>query len=79
MHSLETGIIVSIASFFFLSFLTFTFLRETNISNEIITKQKEEKKSYTAMEKRDYNPEFIKNVIKIIEEEGIKRDESDNQ
>ncbi|MBO6134884.1 MAG: hypothetical protein J6O09_03830 [Lachnospiraceae bacterium] len=79
MHSLETGIIVSIASFFFLSFLTFTFLRETNISNEIITKQKEEKKSYTVMEKRDYNPEFIKNVIKIIEEESIKRDESDNQ
>ena len=70
MHSLETGIIVSIAAFFFFSFLTFTFSRETNISREISTKIEMEKNSYKENGKRDFNPEFINNIISIIKEEG---------
>ena len=70
MHSLETGIIVSIAAFFFFSFLTFAFLRETNISREISTKIEMEKNSYKENGKKNYNPEFINNIISIIKEEG---------
>ena len=71
MHSLETGIIVSIAAFFFFSFLTFTFLRETNISKEIALKYESEKANYTIDKRKDYNPEYINNVISIIKEEGV--------
>lgn len=71
MHSLETGIIVSIAAFFFFSFLTFTFLRETNISKEIALKYESEKTNYTIDKRKDYNPEYINNIISIIKEEGV--------
>lgn len=71
MHSLETGIIVSIAAFFFFSFLTFTFLRETNISKEIALKYESEKANYTIDKRKDYNPEYINNIISIIKEEGV--------
>ena len=66
MHSLETGIIVSIAAFFFFSFLTFTFLREGNISKEIQIKLDEEKKSYQMESEKTYNPERSLNIINII-------------
>ena len=69
MHSLETGVIVSIAAFFFFSFLTFTFLRETNISREISTKIEIEKNAYKENGEKNYNPEFINNIISIIKEE----------
>ena len=78
MHSLETGIIVSIAAFFFFNFLTFTFLRETNISNEIKEKYKVEKSHYEINKERDYNPEFINNIMSIIVE-GEKENERDNE
>lgn len=71
MHSLETGIIVSIAAFFFFSFLTFTFLRETNISKEIALKYESEKANYTIDKRKDYNSEYINNIISIIKEEGV--------
>ena len=70
MHSLETGIIVSIAAFFFFSFLTFTILRETNISKEIVLKNETEIASYSINGKKEYNPELINNIISIIKEEG---------
>ena len=57
MHSLETGIVISIASFFFFSFLTFTFLREGNISKEIQNKCSVEKSYYEKGEKMNYNGE----------------------
>ena len=69
MHSLETGIVVSIAAFFFLSFLTFTFLREVNISNEINEKYKVEREEYQNGRLKKYNPEVINNVLNIIFEE----------
>lgn len=69
MHSLETGIVVSIAAFFFLSFLTFTFLREVNISNEINKKYKVEREEYQNGGPKKYNPEVINNVLNIIFEE----------
>lgn len=69
MYSLETGIIVSIAAFFFFSFLSFTFLRETNISNEIKEKVREEKIEYEKGEEKKYNPESLNNVLNIIVEE----------
>ena len=79
MHSLETGIIVSIAAFFFFSFLTFTFLRETNISKEILVKSETEKASYTINGERFYKPELINNIASIIKEESesYERNESE--
>lgn len=68
MHSLETGIIVSIAAFFFFSFLTFTFLREGNISKEILNKLDKEKKSYQVGDIKEYNPERSLNILNIIVE-----------
>ena len=68
MHSLETGIIVSIASFFFFSFLTFTFLREGNISKDIAVKIEQEKKNYQLGDDKEYNPERSFNIVNIIEE-----------
>lgn len=68
MHSLETGIIVSIAAFFFFSFLTFTFLREGNISKEIINKLEQEKRSYQVGIDKTYNPERSFNILNIIME-----------
>ena len=70
MHSLETGVILSVAAFFFFSFLTFTFLRETNISKEILEKYENERNMYIADNKKNYNPEYIKNILDIIREEG---------
>ena len=69
MHSLETGIVVSIAAFFFFSFLTFTFLREGNISKEILDKCSVEKSYYKKGEKMNYNPEVITNIVDIFLEE----------
>ncbi len=66
MHSLETGVIISIAAFFFFSFLTFTFLRERNITSEIAGKVIKEKSHYEMNKKKDYNPEFINNIVDII-------------
>ena len=68
MHSLETGIIVSIAAFFFFSFLTFTFLREGNISKEILTKYETERQYYERGYKKGYNPELANNILNIIVE-----------
>ena len=70
MHSLETGVILSVAAFFFFSFLIFTFLRETNISKEILEKYEKERNMYIADNKKNYNPEYIKNILDIIREEG---------
>lgn len=70
MHSLETGVILSVAAFFFFSFLTFVFLRETNISKEILEKYEKERNMYIADNKKNYNPEYIKNILDIIREEG---------
>ena len=69
MHSLETGVVVSIAAFFFFSFLTFTFLREGNISKEILVKFEEEKSYYQIGKKKNYNPEFVNDVVNIFVEE----------
>ena len=77
MHSLETGIIVGISALFFFSFLTFTFLRETNISKEIEAKIEKEKTAYTISGEKNYNPELINNIISIIKEEGV-NDERDD-
>lgn len=77
MHSLETGIIVSIAAFFFFSFLSFTFMRETNISKEISKKYENERKSYEMNGEKDYNPELINNIISIIKE-GSDKNDGDN-
>ena len=68
MYSLETGVIVSIAAFFFFSFLTFTFLRERNITNEIAEKASVEKSHYEIDKKKDYYPEFINNIVDIVTE-----------
>ena len=70
MHSLETGIIVSIAAFFFFSFLSFTFIRENEISSELANKANEEKVEYTIGESKKFNPELIKNIVSIIVEGG---------
>ena len=69
MHSLETGIVVSIAAFFFFSFLTFTFLREGNISKDIVDKCRIEKNYYKKGEKMNYCPEVIINIVDILFEE----------
>lgn len=68
MHSLETGIIVSIAAFFFFSFLTFTFLREGNISKDIVYKIESEKSNYQIGKDKEYNPERSFNILNIIME-----------
>lgn len=78
MHSLETGIVVSIAAFFFFSFLTFVFLRETNISNEILEKNDKEKLCYQIDGEGQYRPEIFNNVVNIIIEEG-KLNERENE
>lgn len=70
MHSLETGIIVSIAAFFFFSFLSFAFIRENEISSELANKAKKEKIEYTIGESIKFNPELIKNIVSIIVEGG---------
>lgn len=77
MHSLETGIILSIAAFFSFSFLTFVFLRENNISKEILQKVDNEKKNYVESSNKDYNPELYNNIINIIIEEGKLYDRED--
>lgn len=78
MHSLETGIVVSIAAFFFFSFLTFTFLREGNISKEILVKYEEEKSYYQIGGNNNYNPELVNDVVNIfVEEERIFNGEND--
>lgn len=66
MHSLETGIIVSIAAFFFIIFMTFVFLREVNISKEIDKKIKEESCEYMKEGSKKYYPEIINNISDII-------------
>ena len=76
MHSLETGIILGIAAFFFFSFLSFTFLRETNISREIQNKYNIEKNMYEISGERDYKPEMINNIASIVKEESIKYESS---
>ena len=68
MNSLETGIIVSIAAFFFFSFLIFTFLREGNISKEILSKTEKEKSSYQIDATKKYSPEQSFNILNIIVE-----------
>lgn len=78
MHSLETGIVVSVATFFFFTFLTFTFLRESNISKEILVKYEEEKEHYQIGKKKNYNPELINDVVNIfVEEERLLNGEDD--
>ena len=69
MHSLETGIVVSIAAFFFFSFLTFTFLREGNISKDIVEKCSVEKSYYEKGKKSNYSPEVITDIVDIFLEE----------
>ena len=70
MHSLETGIVVSIAAFFFFSFLTFTFLREQSVSKEITEKCSVEKSYYEEGKKANYYPEVITDIVDIFVEEG---------
>ena len=69
MHSLETGVVVSIAAFFFFSFLTFTFLRESNISKEVSEKYVKEKAEYEIGNKKSYEPELLNDVVNIVIEE----------
>lgn len=69
MHSLETGVVVSIAAFFFFSFLTFTFLREGNISKEILEKCSVEKSYYEKGKEMNYSPEVITDIVDIFLEE----------
>ena len=71
MHSLETGIVLSVAAFFFYSFLTFTVLRETNISQEILGKYESERNNYEIENDNDYNPEILKNICDIVGEEKL--------
>ena len=66
MYSLETGIVLSVATLFFYSFLTFTFLRETNISREILNKYESERTNYEMENDNDYNPEVLKNICDIV-------------
>lgn len=59
---------MSIAAFFFFSFLTFTFLREGNISKDIVIKLESEKKNYQLGNDKEYNPERSLNILNIIVE-----------
>ena len=77
MHSLETGIVVSIAAFFFFSFLTFVFLREENIVKEINGKIAVEESQYDETGKNTYRPEVICNVSDIIIE-GVNKNDRDD-
>lgn len=72
MHSLETGIIVSIAAFFFFYFFTFTFERENKITKEISNKVKIEASEYDETGKSKYIPTTINNIIDIIIKESEK-------
>lgn len=74
MHSLETGIIVSIAAFFFFFFMSFTFLREENISKDICKKINNEVKEYSLGGEKKYMPELINNIASIISCKGEKND-----
>ena len=77
MHSLETGIVISIAAFFFFSFLTFTFLREGNISKEIQNKCSVEKSYYEKGKKMNYSPEVITDIVDIfLEEDKLRNGET---
>ena len=69
MHSLETGVVVSIAAFFFFSFLTLSFLRESNISKEILVNVSNEKSHYEVGGEKDYCPEVISDIVNIFVEE----------
>lgn len=71
MYSLETGIVLSVATLFFYSFLTFTFLRETNISKEVLNKYESERTNYEMENDNDYNPEVLKNICDIVGEEKL--------
>lgn len=71
MYSLETGIVLSVATLFFYSFLTFTFLRETNISREVLNKYESERTNYEMENDNDYNPEVLKNICDIVGEEKL--------
>lgn len=71
MYSLETGIVLSVATLFFYSFLTFTFLRETNISREVLNKYESERINYEMENDNDYNPEVLKNICDIVGEEKL--------
>lgn len=78
MHSLETGVIVSIAAFFFFWFLSFTFLREVNISKDIGIKTKNEVNEYSIEGEKKYVPELINNIANIITCGG-ENDDRDNE
>ena len=81
MHSLETGIVVSIAAFFFFSFLTFTFLFLCFISKNISQKLSEEKECYEFKGNKTYSPEHTLNILNIIledEDDGKLNDEFRN-
>ena len=69
MHSLETGVVVSIAAFFFFSFLTLSFLRESNISKEILVNVSNEKSHYEVGGDKDYCTEVISDIVNIFVEE----------
>lgn len=69
MHSLETGIIVSIASFFFFYLLTFVFLRENNISQNIKEKYESEALMHEINNENDYKPDKFNNLLSIFEED----------
>lgn len=80
MHSLEAGVIVSIAVFFFFNFLNFVFLREINISKEIERKVIEECKEYSSdSTNRKYEPEKINNIMNIVIDEGELKDEGNDE
>lgn len=72
MHSLETGIILAIAAFFFFNFFSFTFKREVNISKEISKKCEEEINAYKKGGKSEYSPDVINNIVDVIIEGGNK-------
>lgn len=68
MHSLETGIIISIAAFFFFYLFIFVFLRENNISQEIKSKYESEALVYAIGNENDYRPDKFNNLLNIYEE-----------
>lgn len=68
MHSLETGIIISISAFFFFYLLIFVFLRENSISQEIKSKYESEALVYAIGNENDYKPDKFNNLLNIYEE-----------